>query len=233
MNSKIGFFLNDFGRGTAILLLSSGLAFGQAPGLPEGINDRFVNPNMEEVANLLEKEHPDVYDHRHEIVSALDLDPGMDVAEIGAGTGFIANEIARKVGSDGTVYAQEISQQALDHILENARREGISNIKPVLGAFRDTNLDRDSTDVIVTIRAYHHFEYPGDMLASIKSALRPDGRFVVLDHPRLVEDREPIVSRHIRASQGTVIKEILDAGFVLEKSITTIPGMYYLVFRNR
>ena len=90
-----------------------------------------------------------------------------------------------------------------------------------------------SADVIVTIRVYHHFEYPVDMLASIKAALRPEGRFVVIDRERIKGVSTEEDYEHWRAGKGTFSDEILDAGFALEKQIPLIPGFYYLVFAHR
>ena len=215
----------------SVLAVSS--AFSQEKSVKPGINSRWEKPDMAEAAVLLEQEYPDIYKRRHAIVATLGPESGSDFADVGAGTGFIAWLLAQEVGSEGKVYAVDISQESLDYIMEGAEGEGIRNIVPVLGAHRTTNLPRDSVDVIVTIRTYHHFEYPIDMLASIKAALRPEGRFVVIDRERIkgVTDEETL--EHFRAGKGTVTDEILDAGFILEKDIPLIPEFYYLVFRHR
>ena len=217
------------------ILLALGSAFAQERSVKPGINDRFEKPDMEEVVSLMEQEHSVIYKYRHAIVAALGLEPGSAVADVGAGTGFIAQLLARDVGPEGKVFAVEISQESLDYIMKEAEKEGHANIAPVLGEHRTTNLSRDSADVIVTIRTYHHFEYPVDMLESIKAALRPEGRFVVIDRERIKgvtmtseEDFE-----HWRAGKGTITDEILDAGFVLEKELPLIPDFYYLVFKER
>ena len=203
-----------------LILLSLGSAFAQEKSVNPGINDRWEKPDMQEVVSMLEREYPVIYKYRHAIVAALGLEPGSAVAD---------------VGPEGKVYAVEISQESLDYIMKEAEKEGHANIAPVLGEHRTTNLSRDSADVIVTIRTYHHFEYPVDMLESIKAALRPGGRFVVIDRERIKgvtmtseEDFE-----HWRAGKGTITDEILDAGFVLEKELPLIPDFYYLVFKER
>ena len=215
----------------SVLAVSS--SFAQEKSVKPGINTRWEKPDMAEAAVLLEQEFPDIYKRRHAIVSTLAPESGSNVADLGAGTGFIARLLAREVDPEGKVYAVDISQESLDYIMEGAKREEISNIVPVLGEHRTTNLPSDSVDVIVTIRTYHHFEYPIDMLASIKAALRPEGRFVVIDHERIkgVTDEESF--EHFRAGKGTVTDEILDAGFILEKDIPLIPEYFYLVFRHR
>jgi ubiquinone/menaquinone biosynthesis C-methylase UbiE len=117
--------------------------------------------------------------------------------------------------------------------MKEAEKEGIDNIKPVLGEHRKTNLPENSVDVIVIIRTYHHFEYPLDMLASIKGALRPEGRFIVIDRERIRGNSSEWELNHWRAGKGTFTDEIVDAGFMLEKDLPLIPGNYYLVFTHR
>lgn len=222
------------------LAVALGLAFCLAsPALSQersvnpGVNTFWEKPDMEKAASMLEQKHPVIFKYRHAIVAALGIEPGWNVADVGAGTGFIALLMARAVGSEGKVYAQEISQEHLDYIVEQAEKEGVGNLVPVLGGHHTTNLPEASMDLVVTIRVYHHFEYPIDMLASILAALRPGGRFVVIDKERIKGVSTPDEYEHWRAGKGTVTDEILDAGFVLEKELPLIPDFYYLVFRPR
>ena len=228
-------FCRYLGAALVLVLLCAlpqhGLA--QEKSVRPGINEFWQKPDMEKAASMLEQKYPTIYKYRHAIVAALGLEPGRDVADVGAGSGFIAQLMAREVEPEGKVYAQEISQEALDYVMKQAEKEGIANIVPVLGDSRSSKLAKASVDVIVTIRVYHHFEYPEDMLASIKTALRPEGRFVVIDRERIKGVSTPETYEHWRAGKGTISDEILDAGFVLEKEIPLIPGIYYLVFAHR
>ena len=90
---------------------------------------------------------------------------------------------------------------------ERIEPDGIVNLVPVLGDHRSSKLPESSADVIVTVRVYHHFEYPVDMLASIKAALRPNGRFVVYVGESLGVDR-----LFVRRIDGTGDRILLDAG---------------------
>ena len=128
---------------------------------------------MDEAVTMLEQDYPIIYKYRHAIVAVLGLESGSSVADVGAGTGFIARLMAEQVGPTGTVYAQDISQKSLDYNVEVAGKQGLSNVRPVLGDQHATNLPKISTDLVVTIRTYHHFEHPEETLASIEAALRP------------------------------------------------------------
>ena len=216
-----------------LMLVVGGSALAQEESVRPGFNEFWEKPDMEKAVDLLERKHPTIFKYRYAIVAALGLQPGAAVADVGAGTGFIATLLAQEVAPGGVVYAQDISQEALDHILKQAAEQGITNIEPVLGGHRSTKLAADSVDAIVTIRVYHHFEYPAKMLASIKAALRPNGRFVVIDHERIKGISSDWQYEHWRAGKGAFTDEILDAGFVLEKELPLLPEHYFMVFRER
>src|ERR1044072_1656017 len=126
-----------------------------------------------------------IYDKRVEILDAMALKPGMDVADIGAGSGLISRLIAKRVAPGGTVYAVDIAKNMIDHIHKTAADENLPNLKAVLGDPRSPQLAPQSVDVVCIIDAYHHFEYPAEMLAEIKKALRPDGVLMLIDFKRI------------------------------------------------
>ena len=81
-----------------------------------GINRDYYDAEFEHWVNVFEQSGREVYDKRHEVVSALDLKPGMAVADIGAGTGFYSLLFAKEVGASGRVYAVDISQNFIQNI---------------------------------------------------------------------------------------------------------------------
>ena len=214
------------------------LAFAHAgfaqPSVTEG-NKFWSKPDMEEAVRRMEIENPIIYEYRHAIVAALGLEPGQAAADVGAGTGFITRLMAHQVGPSGKVYAQDISQEALDYVVVLGEQEGITNIERVLGDQETTNLPESSADLVVTIRAYHHFMHPEKTLASIHRALRPGGRFVVIEPQRIRGVSDEFTLEHVRAGKGTFTDEIVDAGFALSKEIPLLPAneFYFLVFEQR
>ncbi len=159
------------------------------------------------------------------LVEALELKPGDTVVDLGTGAGILLPFLASAVGPRGTVIAQDIHQDYLDAARKTADEAGITNLRLVLGTERSPNLEPGAADVIATVDAYHHFNYPEEMLAGIKAALKPGGRFAVLDYyPEGF--REP---GHIRADKPEVIKEIEQAGFRLAADREHVPGKQYLI----
>lgn len=175
-----------------------------------------------------------IYDKRLAILDTMALKPGMDVADIGAGSGLISRLIASKVAPGGTVYAVDVAKSMVDHIAETAREEKIANLKAVLGDPHSPELAPQSVDVVCIIDAYHHFEYPADMLAEIKKALRPDGLLMLIDFKRIEGISRDYILKMVRAGEGTFTDEFLNAGFdLVERRDEMFPENYLLKFRLR
>ena len=175
-----------------------------------------------------------IYDKRFEILDAMNLKPGMNVADIGAGSGLFSRLIAARVAPGGTVYAVDIAKNMIDHIAQVAQDEHIPNLKPVLGDPRSPKLAPNSVDVICIIDSYHHFEYPADMLAEINKALRPDGLLMLIDFKRIDRVSPDYILKMVRAGEGTFTDEFLNAGFdLVERRDDMFPDNYMLKFKHR
>jgi ubiquinone/menaquinone biosynthesis C-methylase UbiE len=175
-----------------------------------------------------------IYDKREEILDAMGLKPGMDVADIGAGSGLISRLIAKRVAPNGTVYAVDIAKSMIDHIKTTAADEHLPNLKAVLGDPKSPKLAPNSLDVVCIIDAYHHFEYPAEMLAEIKKALRPDGVLMLIDFKRIEGISREYILKMVRAGEGTFTDEFLNAGFeIIEKRDDMFPENYLMKFRHR
>jgi len=169
-------------------------------------------------ATRFEREGREVFDHRMEILGELGLRPGLDVADVGAGTGLFTLELARAVGDEGTVYAIDVQAYFLDHIGQKAKKAGLSNVKLVRAQQDAMGLDTESIDLALMSDVYHHIERPAPYLASVHAALRPGGRLVVIDYRREEGKSSAWMLEHIRASAEEFRAEIESAGFRLLKS---------------
>jgi ubiquinone/menaquinone biosynthesis C-methylase UbiE len=177
------------------------------------INEPFKRPDVKEYIKRFETEDREIYAKRHEIVTALELRPGMAVADVGAGTGFLTQLVAEKVGPAGKVYAVDVATEFLTHIAAEAKKRGLTNVVTILGSQDSTNLPRESVDLVFLSDTYHHLENPQKALASIRQALRPGGSLVVIDFDRIEGRSTPFVLKHVRANQAVFRREIEAAGF--------------------
>ncbi len=198
------------------------------------INERFYDPKLEEWAPRFEGESREIYARRSDIVAAAGAKAGMTVADVGAGTGFMAMLFAKQVGPNGRVIAADISKPFVAAIAERAKKEGVANLTTVVGTQTETGLPADSADIVFTSDVYHHFEQVAATLASIKRALKPGGRFIVVDFERIPGVSPQNTLDHVRAGKETVIEEVLAAGFRLREEIKSLnlKTNYYLIFER-
>ncbi len=120
-------------------------------------------------------------DEAKQIAEALDLEAGMRVADVGAGDGEWAVELAHRVGETGHVYATEVDEDDLEEARERLDATGLGNATAVLGDQDDTGLPADCCDAILLRLVYHHFTDPAPMRASLRQALKPGGLIAVID----------------------------------------------------
>lgn len=196
------------------------------------LNEAF-DADAERAAEGFEAAGRALFDKRFELVDTIGLKPGMDVADIGAGSGLFSRLMAERVGPAGAVYAVEISPHLVDHITRTAEATKLHNIKAVLGDPKSPKLGAQSVDVVFIADSYHHFEYPRDMLREIKKALRPQGIVILVDFERIEGVSHPFVLDMVRAGKGTMVDEFKDAGFDPFEEIPMFEDEYVLKFRHR
>jgi len=202
----------------------------------KGINDSFKDPELDvqSFVDRFEVESREVFAAQDAILGALDLKPGMRIADVGAGTGLFSLPLARAVGPDGWVFAVDIAPRFLQHIQKNAAGASAQNIGTVLCSETSIGLPPGSVDLVFLCDTYHHFEFPRSTMASIERALRADGRLVLIDFERLPESSREWILDHMRAGKDVFRAEIEEAGFELvrEAKVEGLEENYFLEFRK-
>lgn len=209
-------------------LLAFGLAAGQ--GAAPEINAPYRNPSYEQWRKSFETESREVYSRRHAIVEAAALRPGMAVADVGAGTGLFTRLFAARVGAAGRVYAVDIAREFVAGNLRRAREQGYDNVIGIVSTQEDTRLPAGAIDLVFVCDAYHHFEQPQAMLASIRTALRPGGALVVVDFERIPGVSPDWILKHVRAGKDEFRAEIEAAGFRFVEAVDLMRENYFLRF---
>jgi ubiquinone/menaquinone biosynthesis C-methylase UbiE len=118
-----------------------------------------------------------------QLTTLLELEPGMVVADVGAGFGAWTVRLARVVGPAGHVFATDIGAAQIASLKAYSATEGLTNVTVVEGAERSTNLPAACCDAILVRDAYHHFTQPDAMVQSLAASLRPGGRLALIDFP--------------------------------------------------
>ena len=108
-----------------------------------------------------------------ELIRAMNLKPGMTVADLGTGVGYMLPYLSRAVGPEGRVIAEDIQDDFLAQAKERAGKESLANVAFVKGTERDPVFRPAHADVVFVLDAYHHFDYPAHMLSNIAKALSP------------------------------------------------------------
>lgn len=194
------------------------------------INRPYQDPDVSQWRGVFERDGREVWDRRHDILRTLDLQSGMVVADIGAGTGFFSLMMAGRVGPEGRVYAVDIARNFVDAIEARAADAGMANVVGVVNDQQSARLPADSVDLVFVSDTYHHFEYPLEMLASIHEALRPGGQLVIIDFIRKPGFSSPWILGHVRAGEAVVRAEIESAGFRLRDRPDFMRTQYFLRF---
>lgn len=204
-----------------------------------GFDEQSVNPGINREYDqadplfwqgMFEQERREVYARRHDIVAELGLKPGMQVADVGAGTGFFSLLFAPGVMPGGSVYAVDIVPNFVRAIEARARAAGLHQIIGVVNDPKDVKLPKGAIDLVFITDTYHHFEYPYSMLYSIRRALKPQGRLVIIDYKKDPDHSSPWVQRHVRSSESQVIEEVESAGFVLNTRHSLLDSQFFLEF---
>ncbi len=214
----------------AVLLLA--VASWQAPAqVAAGANNGYrTEEGRARVAKTLAASDRDGRQKPKELVAALKLQPGNTVVDLGTGVGYMLPYLAGAVGANGKVIAQDIFEDFLKQARATVEQHKLANVQFIHGTDRNPGLSANSADVVFTLDAYHHFDYPSDMLSNIRASLREGGRFALVDFYK-AGFRDPA---HIRLDQADVIKEVESNGFELLEKMDHMPGTQYIaIFKKK
>ena len=182
---------------------------------------------------LIETPDRDDWNKPDLIMDILGIADGAVVADLGAGGGWFTSHLARRVGPNGTVYAQDIQREMIEAINRRTQTQALTNVRPVLGTRTDPRLP-GGIDAALIIDAYHEMEDPARpevilaLLRNVDRALKPQGRLGIVDF--LPGDGGPGPAAKDRVLPETIIKAAQSAGFQLLKHETIPPFQFLLVF---
>src|SRR3954465_5216601 len=149
---------------------------------PFPLPDRPVSPIVS--PRFSNEDERDRYKEAETVMKLGDVEPGMTVANIGAGEGYYTVRLAPLVGKKGRVLAEDIVPQTRDNLSRRVTRENLDNVAVKLGLPNDPQLPNGSFDRIFMIHMYHEIERPSEVLWHLRAALKQGGRIVVVDADR-------------------------------------------------
>ena len=235
---------NDFEKLKTYLLYKFHLELNNDDEQNEAVNYDYTGkdfpvPTLNEWNEFLVFNNPNrgLWEKTDELLAAADVKPGETVADIGCGGGFFTWKFSLAVGEEGYVYATEINEDALHYVQEFRDEFGIKNVKTIEAKMNDASLPEDSLDMIFMCSMYHavyitDIEFvKDDFIASLKRALKEDGRLVIVDNNITEGDVPSYYGPGI--SPELVIAQLDYYGFRLEKEVYAIPQRFALVFKKK
>jgi SAM-dependent methyltransferase len=177
---------------------------------------------------LLEAPDRDEWQRPQQILDALGVADASVVADVGAGSGWFTVRLARRVGPNGTVYAQDVQPEMLAAITRRVQREGLGNVRPVLGRGSDPHLPAGVLDAVLVVGVVHEIEDRVALFRNLGQALKPGGRLGVVDFRP--GDSGPGPAAGDRVAAETIEAEATGAGLQLQRSEPFLPFQYFLIF---
>jgi ubiquinone/menaquinone biosynthesis C-methylase UbiE len=169
-------------RGAFLALLLLAGCKKAPPADPFPLPDRPVAPIVS--PRYLNEDQRDRYEEAATVMKLGDVEPGMTVADIGAGEGYYTVRLAPLVGKKGRVLAEDIVPQTRDALARRVQRENLENVAVKLGLPNNPLLPDSSFDRIFMIHMYHEIQRPSEVLWNLRADLKPGGRIIVVDADR-------------------------------------------------
>lgn len=202
-----------------------------------GSNDRYKTAEGRAgMAAALDGEHRDTRQKPKQLIAAMKIGLGMTVVDIGTGVGYMLPFVSEAVGKSGRVIAEDIFPDFLAKA--KAKAEALGNVSFVLGTEKDVKLAEGVADLVFILDAYHHFDFPAEMMASIRKGLKPGGQLAVVDYykrPGAMAGADPnFALNHIRLDEAGVVEQIESFGFRAVRREEFLPkSQYLLVFAKK
>lgn len=166
-----------------------------------------------------------------EVIDALDLKPGMAVADLGAGSGYFTRRLVQAVTDTGKVYAVDVEPAMLEYTKQSMARMGMpSSVEFILATRDNAKLRPRSVDLIFVCNVFHHLENRPSYFEGVTAALKPSGRVAIIDFYHDERSGDVGFPRHHLVPRETVINEMTKAGYVLLREHAFLPRQYFLEF---
>lgn len=180
-------------------------------------------------AEWLERGEREMEDMPETALDAIGIKPGMVVADVGAGVGYFTTRLAKRVGPTGKVYANDVQPEMLTILRERAAKAKLTNIRTILGSEADPKLPKATFDLVLMVDVYHELSQPQGMLQSIRTALKPGGRLVLLEY-RKEDPHIPVRPEH-KMSVAEAKAEVEAEGYKLVNTVESLPRQHILIFQ--
>ncbi|RYZ64721.1 MAG: class I SAM-dependent methyltransferase [Proteobacteria bacterium] len=183
-----------------------------------------------QAAPWLEREEREQEERTSLLLGELGLEPGMVVADVGAGSGYLSRRMAPLVSPGGRVIATDIQPQMLEMMRKLAADPRYANLQPLESTAQDTRLPEGTVDLAIMVDVYHELAFPYETLASMVRALKPGGRIAFVEYRG--EDRNvPIKTLH-KMTERQIRREAELHALTWERTSRRLPIQHLVIFRK-
>lgn len=219
------------GHATAIVvavLSAAAMASQSAAGVHPLSGREYARPMGLAGAPWLDRDEREKEEAPTRALQIIGIVEGSTVADVGAGSGYFTERLAKLVGPAGRVYATDIQQGMLDLAARRLQRQGVQNVTLVLGEPSNPRLIAGSVDLILMVDVYHELGEPMTVLRHLREALKPAGRLVLIEY-KGEDPTIPILPSH-KMTVAQAKLEVEHEGFVLTKVDSSLPRQHVLIF---
>ena len=187
--------------------------------------------DIKQYLEQLDSEERDQYQKPRQVIDALNLKPGLAVADLGSGSGYFTRRFIEAVTETGKVYAVDVEPEMLKYAEESVVHMHRSYTAEFILARPDNpKLPYGSIDLLFLCNTYHHLEERTKYFSDTKSSLKPGGRLAIIDFYNDERSGELGFPKQHLVPRETVIAELTKAGYRLVREHTFLPRQYFLEF---
>lgn len=161
-----------------------------------------------------------------DVIDAMEIQPSMTVADIGAGTGYFEPWLSRAVGEKGTVLALDLEPDMVRYLKDRAEREHLANVRPSVVAMDDPMLPAGAVDRVLIVDTWHHIPQREAYVAKLRAGLAAGGKVIVVDYKLDAKNGPP--PQH-RLSAEQVVRELEAGGLSARVASVSLPEQYVVV----
>jgi ubiquinone/menaquinone biosynthesis C-methylase UbiE len=169
----------------------------------------------------------DQWQQPDKVIAALQIRPGDQIADLGAGGGYFTFKLANAAGPAGKIYAVDIDREMTDLIAQEAEKDGVKNVATIVARADDPMLPQSGVDLVFTSNTYHHLGNRVAYFANLRKYLRPSGKIAIIDYDRRAWIEGLL--RHYTPSEF-IKREMEQSGYVLRHEHEFLDRQSFLIF---
>ena len=166
-----------------------------------------------------DEQNRDDWQRPERIMDSVGVKTGMKIGEIGAGEGYFTFKLANRVGENGLVYANDISDKKLNKLREHLKHQNISNVRVVKGNEDDPLFPETGLDMIIMVYVFHDLSDPVTLMENANKYLSPASPVVIVDRD---PDRYGTWRSHFM-SRNEIVEKVEQAKYRIVKTFTFLP----------